>query len=656
MDEGPSVSRRIPGLTRISRSSELESILDSLPQATLIFDSQSWRIQLANQKSIDATQYRRQELVGMDARKLFIGEPENTAGIPTLSAQPCLNRLVRHDQTQVTVRLNTAPLKHKPTFKLLFIEPVEMLPGSPDQAVLSTFWDNLIKLFASNEDENLLSALSRALVAARNLSGADVLIIYRLVEKDTLIPQLAAEGASHLLPNYLNMQDLVVLNQPVLWETGRHPSCQLYRAARAAGIHYLASATIGQKNAVSGLVVLGSLHTSPPESILEITRLLATAADAIIQTEARLSNMQSDLQQLTSRARTLANIAERVQEGVMRLSPALMIRSLNPRLEQMLGYTSREVAGQLAEQILIGHESLQAALFQAQKGEPIFNFGDAKFYRRDGEAFQAMLRIFPVIAGDRVEEILVFIQDLSERELIRTRTQELENRALLGELTAVFAHEVRNPINNISTGLQLMSMNLKPDDPNQEPITRMQQDCDRLEELIKSVLAFARPTEYEMERLDLPLLLHRLLERLQQRLAERHVQCDLRVEPDCPQVLGNLRALEQVFSNLINNALQAMSETDTGSLALKVQSVHVEEGVENVEVSVADTGPGIPKEFQERIFQPFYTTKRDGTGLGLALSQRIITAHKGNIQFSSFPGGTIFTVRLPAAQTERRAT
>ena len=529
-----------------------------------------------------------------------------------------------------------------------------MLPGSPDQAGLSPFWDNLIKLFASDEDENLNLALTRALAAARNLSGADLLVIYRLVEKDTLIPQLAAEGASHLLPDHLNVQDLVFLNHPMLWETGRHPSCQLYRAARTAGIHYLASATVGQKNAISGLVVLGSLNTSPPEAILEVTRLLATAVDTIIQTETCLSNLRSNLLQLTSQVRTLANIGERVQEGVMRLSPAFMIRSMNPRMEQMLGYTNREVAGQLAEQILIGHESLHAALLQAQKGEPIYNFGDAKFYRRDGEPFMAMLRIFPVAAEDRVEEILVFIQDLSERELIRTYTQELENRALLGELTAVFAHEIRNPINNISTGLQVMSMNLKPGDPHQESITRMQQDCERLEELIRSVLAFAKPTEYEMERLDLLLLLRRLLERLRARMVERHVRCELRVEPDCPQVLGNLRALEQVFSNLIHNALQAMSETGSGNLALKVQPVQSEEGVESVEVSVADTGPGIPKEFQERIFQPFYTTKRDGTGLGLPLSQRIITAHKGNIQFSSFPGGTIFTVRLPAARTQRR--
>ena len=117
-------------------------------------------------------------------------------------------------------------------------------------------------------------------------------------------------------------------------------------------------------------------------------------------------------------------------------------------------------------------------------------------------------------------------------------------------------------------------------------------------------------------------------------------------------MLGNLRALEQVFSNLINNALQAMSQIGSGDLALKVQPDHSEEGVESVEVSVADTGPGIPKELQERIFQPFFTTKPNGTGLGLAITKRIITAHKGNIQVSSFPGGTVFHVQLPAMEGE----
>ena len=269
-------------------------------------------------------------------------------------------------------------------------------------------------------------------------------------------------------------------------------------------------------------------------------------------------------------------------------------------------------------------------------------------YRRYGEAFLALVRIFPVMQADKIEQIIVFIADLSEQEQTRLHTQQLEHRALLGEVTAIFAHEVRNPINNISTGLQLMAMNLPEDDPNQETIARMLQDCDRLAELIKSVLAFSRPMDYEMEPVDLPLLLKRLIERLRPRITHLNVNYELTAEPDCPPIRGNLRALEQVFSNLITNALQAMGEKG-GNLFIKVQPVHYE-GHKYIEVSVADTGPGIPKELQDRVFHPFFTTERGGTGLGLAIVKRIITAHKGTIRLTSFPGGTIFHVQLPQDQ------
>jgi signal transduction histidine kinase len=142
--------------------------------------------------------------------------------------------------------------------------------------------------------------------------------------------------------------------------------------------------------------------------------------------------------------------------------------------------------------------------------------------------------------------------------------------------------------------------------------------------------------------------LERLLQRLRPRIQEVNVACNLEGEPECPHVRGNLRALEQVFSNLITNALQAMRATG-GNIILKVQPVHSPEGHSYVEISVADNGPGIPKEHLERIFQPFFTTEQNGTGLGLAISKRIITAHKGNIRVNSFPGGTIFHVQIPTA-------
>jgi PAS domain S-box-containing protein len=328
----------------------------------------------------------------------------------------------------------------------------------------------------------------------------------------------------------------------------------------------------------------------------------------------------------------------------------LNIIELNQPAEIMLGYTSSEVTGQPIEKVLIADQPLSPVLSAAQQASPTYHLDNVRLYRRSGEAFLAQVRVFPLVYSDQVEGIIVFFQDLSDQEQIRRQAQEFEQRAILGEVTAIFAHEVRNPINNISTGLQLMSYNLPEDHPNQSSIQRMLQDCDRLAELIKSVLAFSKPAEYEMELLDLPKLLELLLQRLQARITQLNIQYDLHVEPNCPAIYGNLRALEQVFGNLIQNALQAM-EPSGGRLGIKIIQVHDPSGRLYLETSVADTGPGIPKELQERIFQPFVTTKSNGTGLGLAISKRIITAHKGNLSVNSFPGGTVFRVQIPVAES-----
>jgi signal transduction histidine kinase len=177
-------------------------------------------------------------------------------------------------------------------------------------------------------------------------------------------------------------------------------------------------------------------------------------------------------------------------------------------------------------------------------------------------------------------------------------------------------------------------------------IQRLQQDCDRLAELMKSVLSFSHPTEYEMEAIDMRVFMERLIERMRPKITRANVKHLLQTEPATPLVRANPRALEQVFNNLITNALQAM-DGKGGTLAIKIQPVIAAGQRRQVEVSVADSGPGIPKELLERIFQPFFTTKNNGTGLGLAITKRIITAHKGTIRVNSFPGGTVFQVLLP---------
>ena len=241
------------------------------------------------------------------------------------------------------------------------------------------------------------------------------------------------------------------------------------------------------------------------------------------------------------------------------------------------------------------------------------------------------------------------VRDLSAHEESEVRNQQLEQRALLGEVTAIFAHEVRNPINNISTGLQLMAINLPSDDPNQEVIGRLLDDCNRLTHLMQSVLTFSRPPENKFQQVELADLIPTLLERWRPRLARLKVNHEFKCSTEDTTVVGDPRALEQVFSNLIGNAVEAMKVTG-GSLCIHIRPSHLEGGRQHIKVNVIDDGPGIPPDLIDRIFEPFVTTNRNGTGLGLSIAKRIVSAHKGTISVSSVPGGTVFQVIFPLSQ------
>jgi len=144
------------------------------------------------------------------------------------------------------------------------------------------------------------------------------------------------------------------------------------------------------------------------------------------------------------------------------------------------------------------------------------------------------------------------------------------------------------------------------------------------------------------------MLIYRLLERWRPRLARENIQQHVQVSSDYPVVMGDARTLEQVFTNLISNAVDAMRENG-GALTIHIRTLKDAADRDQVELSVSDNGPGIPEEHRERIFDPFFSTSRNGTGLGLAIAKRIVTAHRGTIDVASVPGGTVFQVILPAA-------
>lgn len=643
---------KLPGLRRRPGFNELEALLEILPEAALLIDIRDQRIACANSKACEFTAFTRAELSGLTLTTLF-DDMDKAALCKGDENEAALTLRTRH-RAKVETRVIRYKLSERGPWELITLEDMRLMrQRQAEQQRPAEMLQSINMIGLALSQENLEKALETLLEAAQKITGAVILSVY-LYNPETQPQGLEMVryihyGSPDIFPQCLPAQDLVHLRTAYLWKSGKRSTSALHRAARAMGLSLVVSAPLGDERSVIGLVALAGDETLPSEDLLSRLKILARLITATIQLYTRLGNLETALQ-TQQRARAIEKASlDAVEDGLIVLSPTLQVLRLNPAAEKMLGYTNQEARGHQAEDILISAGSIPALLQMALQGLPTLKQDNLRLYRRSGQPFLARVSILPAMSQEQLEGVIVLMQDLSEQEQIQTQARQLEQRALLGEVTAIFAHEVRNPINNLSTGLQWMAFQLPPDDPNQEVIQRLQGDLERLNELMKSVLTFSRPTEYEMEAVDLGVLLERLLERLKPRLVRANVQSLLQVEPGLPPIRGNPHALEQVFNNLITNAIQAMSEGG-GSLAIKAQTMRGEAERTTVQVDVADSGPGIPKELQERIFQPFFTTKSDGTGLGLAITKRIVTAHKGSIWVTSFTGGTVFHVQLPALE------
>jgi len=324
---------------------------------------------------------------------------------------------------------------------------------------------------------------------------------------------------------------------------------------------------------------------------------------------------------------------------------------VNPAAEWMLGYAEAEIKGQPVENILIGADRLMESLDDAKKGIITPDIGKASLNRRNGQAFPVQIRTIPVMHDSQVTGVEILITDISENEQSKALAKHLEHRAVIGDYTASIAHDAKNIQNSITSGIQLISAQLPAEDPKQDTISKVLNDCWRLTHLLESFLAYARPGGEEYTEIDLGFFLQRMVDRWRPRFSKVGITPITNFVEGMAKVRGDSRSLDRVFSNLINNAVDAMSETG-GTLAIKGEMDTSIPGHSYVVIHVSDTGPGIPEDVKADIFNPFVTTREKGTGLGLAISKEIINSHKGSISVDSFTGGTVFTVRLPAENGE----
>lgn len=352
-----------------------------------------------------------------------------------------------------------------------------------------------------------------------------------------------------------------------------------------------------------------------------------------------------DLLKLRTSEARLRSIVESAVDGIVVIDARGRIEAFNAAAERLFGYASDEVAGRNISMLMPSpyreeHDHyLQRYLTTGV--QKIIGIGrEVTGMRKNGSTFPIHLSVGEMSVGGE-PKFTGILHDLTARVQIEERLREQAALVRLGEMAAVIAHEVKNPLAAVRGAIQVIGKRLPEGSREAEVITDVIARIDGLNQLVKDLLLFARPPRPRPTAVDVSALLAATASLL----GEDAAHCELRVEVSgaAPPVMADAELLKIVFLNLLINSAHAMRSR--GVISISVTSAN-----NACDITVADAGPGIPVEIRDKLFTPFVTTKSRGTGLGLATVKRIVEAHHGQVEVACPPGGgTTITVRLPLA-------
>jgi len=240
--------------------------------------------------------------------------------------------------------------------------------------------------------------------------------------------------------------------------------------------------------------------------------------------------------------------------------------------------------------------------------------------------------------------------DVAKKELETFHFQQMERAdrlASVGEMAAGIAHEIKNPLTGIAAAITVIKGDFAAEDPRVSIIDEVLEQVSRLDKTVNDLLFFGKPTAPEPTSTDINSELKKILVFASQHAGGKNIKQQLELAGGLPPVYVDPKQIQQVFLNLFLNAVQAMHGSG-GTLTVRSQLIEVD-GIDTVQVQVIDTGQGIPLQILDKIFTPFFTTKAQGTGLGLPISHRLIEQQGGRLYVESELGkGTTFVVELPA--------
>ncbi len=348
------------------------------------------------------------------------------------------------------------------------------------------------------------------------------------------------------------------------------------------------------------------------------------------------------------------NILSSLTSGIVTVDLEGRVVSVNPAAELMTGFFGGEVMGRYCTEVFAHTTELGEALMETLTTRTAMGGRALTLRRRNGRSLSVELSTSPLKGGEGKDlGVIAVLRDLTVVRELEHRLRRSDRLAALGGMAANLAHEIKNPL----TALLPFSRRLarKFDDPGfrEKFLSVVPRELERINSIVEGLLELSRPTRLDFQPLRVPTLVERVLELYANQIEQAAVRVTREYARDLPAVWADQEALYQALVNLVTNALDAMSQG--GHLTVRAGWIDAAELMlpgraarRWVKIEVEDTGSGITTANSERVFTPFFSTKETGTGLGLALTHKIIEDHGGSIDFRPAPGGgTIFRIILP---------
>lgn len=379
---------------------------------------------------------------------------------------------------------------------------------------------------------------------------------------------------------------------------------------------------------------------------------LGAAVERALEKKKQRQEKQNAEQALRASEERFRSLIEHSWDGLLMLTPSAEMIYASPSTQRIMGHVGDEMISRNALALThpedLPQVTQQFQLLLEQPGGTI-NL-EFRYRHKDGSWRWLECSSTNLLNTPGVRAIVVNYRDITERKLAEAALRRSETMSLLGALVSGVAHEVRNPLFGISTTLDAFEARFGHNQEYESYLGVLRGQVDRLRDLMRDLLDYGRPISPELAAGSLLDVIALSLEACQAMARQAGVTLVNRANPDLPMIRMDRRRLPQVFLNLLENAIQHLPPAGQVEVTAAVSRG---EGTDWVKCVIRDNGPGFQEEDLSRIFEPFFTRRRGGTGLGLPIVQRLVEAHEGKISLGNHPeGGAMVTVQFPLAVSQ----